>query len=114
MIGVGLAEAGWLPDWIIRRGIRSMLRDRLRGLEQPDPEAAQLGIAAFLEDLRQSPVAVTPELANEQHYEVVPEFFEAVLGPRLKYSCALWPGNLSELGTAEDCMLSLTCDRAQI
>ena len=114
MIGVGLAEAGWLPDWIIRRGIRSMLKDRLRGLEQPNPEAAQLEIAAFLEDLRQSPVAVTPELANEQHYEVVPEFFEAVLGPRLKYSCALWPGNLSDLDTAEDCMLSLTCDRAQI
>ena len=44
MIGIGLAEAGFLPDWIIRLGIRSMLRDRLRGLEQPDPEAAQLDI----------------------------------------------------------------------
>ena len=40
MIGIGLAEAGYLPDWMIRRGIRWMLRDRLRGLEQPDPEAA--------------------------------------------------------------------------
>ena len=68
MIGIGLAEAGFLPDWIIRLGIRSMLRDRLRGLEQPDPEAAQLRIAAFLDDLRQSPIAVAPELANEQHY----------------------------------------------
>ena len=72
MIGVGLAEAGFLPDWIIRRGIQSMLRNRLRGLEQPDPEAAQLRLAAFIDELRQSPVALTPELANEQHYEVAP------------------------------------------
>ena len=114
MIGVGLAEAGFLPDWIIRRGIRSMLRDRVRGLEQPDPEAAQLEIAAFIDELRKSPVAVTPELANEQHYEVAPEFFEAVLGRLLKYSCALWPRGLTELDTAEDSMLSLTCERAQI
>jgi cyclopropane-fatty-acyl-phospholipid synthase len=91
-----------------------MLRDRLRGLEKPDPEAAQRAFAAFLEELRQSPVAVMPELANEQHYEVAPEFFEAVLGPRLKYSCALWPEGVTDLGEAEACMLSLTCDRAEI
>ena len=36
MIGMGLAEAGYLPDWMIRRGIRWMLRDRLRGLEFPE------------------------------------------------------------------------------
>jgi cyclopropane-fatty-acyl-phospholipid synthase len=114
MIGMGLAEAGYLPDWMIRRGIRWMLRDRLRGLEQPDPEAAQRMFAAFLDELRQSPVAVTPELANEQHYEVAPEFFEAVLGRRLKYSCALWAEGVADLDAAEQCMLSLTCDRAQI
>ena len=114
MIGMGLAEAGYLPDWMIRRGIRWMLRDRLRGLEQPDPEAAQRMFAAFLDELRQSPVALTPELANEQHYEVAPEFFEAVLGRRLKYSCALWPEGVADLDAAEQCMLSLTCDRAQI
>ena len=115
MIGIGWAEAGLLPDWIIRRGIRSMLRDRVRGLEQPDPEAAQLEIAAFIDELRKSPVAVTPGSSrNEQHYEVAPEFFEAVLGRLLKYSCALWPRGVVELDTAEECMLSLTCDRAQI
>jgi cyclopropane-fatty-acyl-phospholipid synthase len=114
MIGTGLAEAGYLPDWTIRRGIRRMLRDRLRGLEKPDPEEAQRAFAAFADQLRQSPVAVTPELPNEQHYEVAPEFFEAVLGPRLKYSCALWPEGVTNLDAAEACMLSLTCDRARI
>ena len=51
MIGMGLAEAGYLPDWMIRRGIRWMLRNRLRGLEQPDPEAAQLAQLRQLETI---------------------------------------------------------------
>jgi cyclopropane-fatty-acyl-phospholipid synthase len=114
MIGMGLAEAGYLPDWMIRRGIRWMLRDRLRGLKQPDPEAAQRAVSAFIDELRQGPVALTPELPNEQHYEVAAEFFEAVLGRRLKYSCALWPEGEADLDKAEECILSLTCDRAQI
>jgi cyclopropane-fatty-acyl-phospholipid synthase len=114
VVGIGLAEAGYLPDWMIRRGIRWMLRDRLRGLEKPDPEAAQRALAAFLDELRQSAVAVTPERANEQHYEVAPNFFEAILGRRLKYSCSLWPEGVADLDAADDAMLSLTCDRAQI
>jgi cyclopropane-fatty-acyl-phospholipid synthase len=114
MLGIELAEGGYLPDWMIRRGIRWMLRDRLRGLEQQGPEAAQRALAAFLEDLRRSPIALTPERANEQHYEVAPEFFEAVLGRRLKYSCSLWPDGVSDLDAADDAMLSLTCERAQV
>jgi cyclopropane-fatty-acyl-phospholipid synthase len=114
MIGLGLAEAGFVPDWMIRWSIRRMLRDRARGLERRDPEAAQRALAAFVEELRRSPVAKAPERANQQHYEVAPEFFEAVLGRRLKYSCALWPEGVRDLDAAEDSMLSLTCDRAQI
>ena len=111
MIGIGLAEAGYLPDWMIRLGIRWMLRDRLRGLEQPDPEAAQQELAAFIDELRQGPVALTPELPNEQHYEVAPEFFEAVLGRRLKYSCALWSEGVADLDAAE---ANLVLRRAQL
>jgi cyclopropane-fatty-acyl-phospholipid synthase len=114
MIGLGLAEAGYLPDWMIRRGVRRMLRDRLRELERSDPEAAQRALAAFVDELRRSPVAKTPERANQQHYEIAPEFFETVLGRRLKYSCALWPEGVTDLDAAEDSMLSLTCERAQI
>ena len=31
------------------------------------------------------------EKPNEQHYEVPPELFRLVLGPRLKYTCCYWP-----------------------
>jgi cyclopropane-fatty-acyl-phospholipid synthase len=37
-----------------------------------------------------------------------------VLGPRLKYSSALWPQDVDTLGAAEERMLALTCDRAEL
>jgi cyclopropane-fatty-acyl-phospholipid synthase len=114
MPGIGLAEGGYLPDWLIRLGIRRMLRERLRGLERSGPEGAQESLSAFLAELRQSPVALAPERANEQHYEVSSGFFEAVLGRRSKYSCGYWPQGVTDLDSAEECMLSLTCDRAEI
>jgi cyclopropane-fatty-acyl-phospholipid synthase len=114
MLGIGLAEAGYLPDWMIRRGIRWMLRERLRQLERLGPEASQRSFSGFLEELRSSPVALVPARANEQHYEVAPAFFQAVLGNRLKYSCSLWPEGVTDLDAADEAMLALTCDRAQV
>jgi cyclopropane-fatty-acyl-phospholipid synthase len=104
---VALAEAGLLPDWLVRIGIRRMLAERLR---QVSP-AAQ---ADFVAELRRGPLALVPELANEQHYELPPAFFEVVLGPRLKYSCGLWSDGVRDLATAEKQMLALTCERAGI
>jgi len=43
---------------------------------------------------------------------VPPEFFEMVLGPKLKYSAAYWPEGVATLADAEDAMLALTCERA--
>ncbi|MEZ6066914.1 MAG: cyclopropane-fatty-acyl-phospholipid synthase family protein [Planctomycetaceae bacterium] len=55
-----------------------------------------------------------PERANEQHYEVPAEFFRAVLGPRLKYSCCQWGRETRDLGEAEDSALEITCERADL
>eukprot|EP00981_Chlorochromonas_danica_P003587 scaffold663_cov169-Ochromonas_danica.AAC.1 len=44
----------------------------------------------FVEELRQSPIAIQQKAANEQHYEVPDEFYQLVLGPRLKYSSGYW------------------------
>jgi cyclopropane-fatty-acyl-phospholipid synthase len=107
----GLAERGLVPDALMRVGIRAMLAERLRELAPLDARAANL---AFAEACRKSPIALVPELANEQHYEVPPAFFETVLGPRLKYSCALWEGGVSDLAAAEERMLALTAERAGI
>ena len=67
MLGLSLAETGRIPDALIRAGIRNQLRRRLSELPLGDCEAAN---RAFREELCQSPVALVPELANQQHYEV--------------------------------------------
>jgi cyclopropane-fatty-acyl-phospholipid synthase len=115
MRGLGLAESGLVPDALVRIGIRRLIRRRLRELESGGCETAAGAERAFREQRRASPIAPLPERANQQHYEVAPAFFERVLGPRLKYSCGLWPtGGVADLGAAEEAMLALTAERAEL
>jgi cyclopropane-fatty-acyl-phospholipid synthase len=107
MRGIELAEAGFIPDLAIRFGIRRMLAGRLRDLTQKRSDA-------FIAELSSSPVALVPERANQQHYEVPFGFFEQVLGRRLKYSSAWWPEGVTDLDIAEGRMLALTCERAEL
>lgn len=113
-LGLELAELGRLPDSALRLGIRRLCRQRLRDERAADPEASQESHRALVARLRASPVAVETGAANEQHYEVPPAFFERVLGPRLKYSCCLYPTGGESLAEAEERMLALTCERAGV
>lgn len=101
-----LMERGWVPDAIIRRGIRRLCAERLAG------EAALDRRSAFLAEMRQGPIAPVPEKANEQHYELPPEFMERVLGPALKYSCGFWGPSCRGLADAEAAALMMTAERA--
>lgn len=113
-IGIDAIERGWIPDPLTRIGIRRLCRDRLRQLRQGGCEAEREAQEAFLSAMRQGPVAPVPEKANEQHYELPPEFFLRVLGPRLKYSCCWWPSGVDSLDEAETGALRLTCQRAAL
>ena len=110
----GLLERNVLPDWLIRWGIRRGLAERLREETCSDAGLQQERYRQFVERLRSSPIALQTAAANEQHYEVPTEFFRQVLGPRLKYSCCYWPPGVDSLGAAEEAMLELYADRAQI
>jgi cyclopropane-fatty-acyl-phospholipid synthase len=120
LVASPVVEAGyskWLerdlvPDWLIRLGIRRLLAARLREESRGGPEAQTERLIWFILQLRQSPVAIRTASANAQHYEVPAAFFRHVLGPHMKYSCALWSGEVAELVDAEDAMLDLTCRRA--
>jgi cyclopropane-fatty-acyl-phospholipid synthase len=109
VIAERIVEAG-VPDALARAAIRANLAARLRRERRKGPAAK----AAFVEELRRSPVALEPAKPNEQHYEVPPEFFELVLGPRLKYSSCLWADGTRTLADAEEAMLALTAERARI
>ena len=106
------AEAGIIPDPLVRWGIRRLLGRRLRELEEAGP--AEDVKRRFVEHMRGSPIALVPEKANDQHYELPPAFFEAVLGPRLKYSSGLFQSEAATLAEAEEAMLRVTCERAGI
>ena len=113
-MGVEAVERGLLPDPLTRIAIRRLCRGRLRESTGGDSGARESARAAFVESMRSGPIALVPEKANEQHYELPPEFFSAVLGPRRKYSCCYWPNASSSLSEAEETALALTCEQAQL
>jgi len=108
---VELAERGILPDAMIRAGIRLLDRKRLRAERRENLGGGRLD---FLKEMEASPIALATRQANEQHYEVPPEFFEHVLGRHLKYSGCYWPESCRSLDDAEAHMLDLSCKRAEL
>jgi cyclopropane-fatty-acyl-phospholipid synthase len=113
-LAFGLLDRGLVPDALVRAGIRRICRNRLDREARKDVALEQESLRSFVAELKRSPIAVATAEANEQHYEVPPEFFDLVLGPRRKYSSAYWPEGLSTLGEAEEAMLSLYGERAAL
>lgn len=109
---LGLAERGWLPDPLLRLGIRRMCGQRLAEESAGGPEAQGLRFQRQLASLRESAVAIHVDAANRQHYELPPEFFQQCLGPRLKYSSCYYATGDETLAEAEDAMLALYGERA--
>lgn len=111
---IQLAEEGILPDFLIRFGIRKLSKVRLDRAKYSTKEEVAKWHQDWVSILKKSPVALVPEKANEQHYEVPPLFFEYCLGPNLKYSSGYWPDYVNTLEESEVAMLELSCERAKI
>lgn len=109
---IDLCERGYFPDILARAGMRSLMKRRLVDEANHDGEVRSQRFNRFLDELRASPIAVETKAANEQHYEVPAEFFHLHLGPRLKYSCCLYPTGRETLAQAGEAMLSLYAERA--
>ncbi len=107
-------ERDLLPDFVVRHGIRRLLRERLNEIGEGSAEDARRRKSEYVRMLKSSPLAVHVREANEQHYEVPTDFFRYCLGPRMKYSCALYPSGKESLAEAEEKMLALTCERARL
>lgn len=107
-------ENGWLPDWLVRAGMRRLMAQRLSNEGARDGEFRASRLASLIDELSASPIAIETDTANAQHYELPPSFFAAHLGPHLKYSCCLYTDSASTLARAEDAMLALYERRAAI
>jgi cyclopropane-fatty-acyl-phospholipid synthase len=113
-LSLRLLERGLLPDFLIRFGIRRLLRERLREEHKESLEAQQQHLMKLIARLRQSPIAINTVEANQQHYELPCGFFELVLGRHLKYSSGYYRGAADSLDDAEANMLKLTAERARL
>ena len=104
---LSLAESGFIPDALIKIAVRFITNNRLKESSNNDNKNE------IINALSQGVVAERTYDANEQHYEVPPEFFNQVLGANLKYSCSLFE-NVNFLDEAEKSMLELYIERAEI
>ena len=104
---LSLAESGFIPDVLIKIAARYISNKRLNEQSVDDNKDKIITV------LSRGAVAEKTYDANEQHYEVPPEFFKYVLGTNLKYSCSLF-NDVDSLDDAEESMLKLYMDRADI
>ena len=102
-------EGAALPDPVRKAAIQVLVSGARRQAANAGPDAD----AAFARQMAERPIAEHTDAANEQHYEVPAAFFEACLGPRLKYSSCLYePGET--LAKAEDRALAETVAHADL
>ena len=113
-LALSMVEKGLIPDLLVRIGIRALLRKRLIDINSSECELADKNQMKMISVMNNSPIAMNTSSANEQHYEVLPEFYELVLGERFKYSCCFWDEDTNNLDTAEINALKITCKRAKL
>jgi cyclopropane-fatty-acyl-phospholipid synthase len=106
-------ERGLVPDALVLAGIRRLVARKLADEHAGGKPAIRARYEECLSAMRAAPIALHTHEANSQHYEVPAAYFERVLGPRLKYSCAFWDG-ARDLAEAEEAMLRLTAERAAL
>ena len=109
-----ILERNLVPEPLIRLGIRALLVQTLNREYKATVEQQNQAILDFIRDLKQCPIAIETQAANDQHYEVPSDFYQYCLGPRRKYSACLWRPETKTLAEAEEAMLQLSCERAQI
>jgi cyclopropane-fatty-acyl-phospholipid synthase len=103
-------EGAPLPDPVLKSAISFLVGRARRRLGDTPADAER----RFAQDMDAHPIAEHTDAANAQHYELPPEFFLNVLGPRLKYSSCLYDAGAETLEAAEIRALSETCAHADL
>ncbi|MFC4262572.1 SAM-dependent methyltransferase [Ferruginibacter yonginensis] len=103
-----------VPDFLIRIGIRKLLKQRLKDETKTNVAFQQAHLMQLIAELKASPIAINTADANEQHYEVPTAFYQYCLGKHLKYSCGYWNEGVTHIDQSEEDMLAITCERAAL
>ena len=107
---ISAAERTPLPDQLSRMGIAFLVGRTRRKLAAASSREEE----EFARAMTEHPIAEHADAANEQHYELPPEFFALTLGPRRKYSCCLYPTGEEKLADAERLALDETVAHADL
>lgn len=107
-----IVERNLLPDAVLRLGIRREIAMELAKINKMTAEEKATKTRDFVAELKTMPIAIEQGAANEQHYEVPDDFYQTVLGPRLKYSSGYWEAPDSTMEQSEIAMLQMYCERA--
>ena len=112
-ISIYLFEQNLMPDFITRWGMRRLLETNL---VPKNVEEQRAGLMEYYESLRSKPIAMNTAEANEQHYELPPEFFLPIMGARLKYSCCIYNQDThdDDINKAEEDSLAQVALRAEL
>lgn len=105
---INAVERTTIPDTATRYGIGVLVGRTRRRLAK----IGSLNEKRFAGDMAGYSIAEHTAAANEQHYEMPPEFFALTLGPNRKYSCCLYPNGNETLAEAEIAALEETVDHA--
>jgi cyclopropane-fatty-acyl-phospholipid synthase len=101
-------ESTPIPDTATRFGIGILVGRTRRTLAK----AGSVDEKQFACAMAGYSIAEHAQAANEQHYELPPEFFGLTLGPNRKYSCCLYPKGNESLAEAEIAALEQTVEHA--
>ncbi len=113
-LAINLAEKGLVPDSVIRQGIKRLSQHRLQEISANNCEIGARLETDFIAGMDTAPIALVPELANVQHYEVPAKFFQLCLGEHRKYSSCFWLPDTKNLDEAEANALQLSCEHADL
>ncbi|CAG1013872.1 MAG: class I SAM-dependent methyltransferase [Anaerolinea sp.] len=112
---MNLVERNLVPDSLIRLGTRTLIGLSSRQMSMNGDAVKQAEYRRIMiEELKRNPIAVHTTDANQQHYELPTTFFVQILGKRMKYSSCLYPTGQETLDEAEEAMLKLSCERAEV
>lgn len=103
-------EGAPAPDLLRRAAVEMLVANARRQAAAAPGDSAR----TFAEDMARHPIAEHAGAANAQHYELPAAFFEAILGPQLKYSCCLYAQSGDDLAAAESQALAETARHAEL
>lgn len=111
---INALELGKIPEPLVRLAVHINVGIRLWEERKATLDLEGDALSQFIDQCSRSAIAEVPEKANEQHYEVPAEFYKIALGKHLKYSSCFYQSKQTTLEQAEQKMLEMTCERAEL